>query len=77
MRRHSRGRYRQLADHDPPVATHAWDLPACEGVGARNLQDLMGHSPITTTSKYVHPVTEAMRREISKLRLPKRKKAKR
>lgn len=44
---------------------------AAEGVGQRNLQDLMGHATISTTAKYVHPVAEAVRRDMEKLKLPK------
>ena len=43
---------------------------ASAGVGARSLQDLMGHSSITTTSRYLHPVDEAIRKDLEKLRLP-------
>jgi integrase/recombinase XerD len=44
------------------------------GVAPRNLQELMGHSNPMTTAIYTHAVSDAVRRDIARLKLPKKRK---
>lgn len=46
-----------------------------KGAAPRNLQDLMGHSSLATTAIYTHPMSEPIRRDLNKLKLPKKRKS--
>lgn len=46
-----------------------------KGAAPRNLQDLMGHSSMATTAIYTHPMSDPIRRDLNKLKLPKKRKS--
>jgi len=44
---------------------------AAKGAAPRKLQELRGHSSMATTAKYVHPVSEAIKMDMERLKLQK------
>src|SRR3990167_3999311 len=69
-------RYVLKAGLSPKLTFHSlrhtfatWAVDA--GVGSRALQELIGHRDSQSTQIYIHPVTESLKSEVQKLKLPR------